>query len=141
MSIPLALAALAAVIAIPLVGDADVEPTTIAAPVVDSQDLAAGQSALRAYRNSETGGIEVGPAGVAGLPLDPDTREALRRDSEGLVEVHHPDGSVSVNLQGRFQNVAVVHIGEDGKAMICTEHAHGVERALDGRTNQTLEVE
>jgi hypothetical protein len=34
--------------------------------------------------------------------------------TEGLVQVRHADGSVSMDLQGRFQNVAVVKMNTDG---------------------------
>ena len=36
------------------------------------------------------------------------------QSSEGLTAVHHPDGSVSVDLQERFQNVAVARRNADG---------------------------
>jgi hypothetical protein len=38
----------------------------------------------------------------------------LNKSSEGLVTVQHPDGSVSMDLQGRFQNVAVARVNKDG---------------------------
>ena len=38
----------------------------------------------------------------------------LNKSTDGLVQVQHPDGSVSVDLQGRFQNVAVVRVNKDG---------------------------
>ncbi len=38
----------------------------------------------------------------------------LNQSTEGLVEVQHPDGSVSVDLEGRFQNVTVARINKDG---------------------------
>ena len=75
------------------------------------------------------------PPGVAGMVIgiDPETgkfgmptREQLKELSEleqlrldhspaDLVEVHHPDGSVSVDLQGRFQEFMTVRVGPDGK--------------------------
>jgi len=36
------------------------------------------------------------------------------KSSEGLVEVQNPDGSISMDLQGRFQNVTVARENEDG---------------------------
>ena len=36
------------------------------------------------------------------------------KSSEGLVEEHNADGSISVDLQGRFQNVTVARENEDG---------------------------
>ena len=38
----------------------------------------------------------------------------LNKSTEGLVQEKHPDGSVSVDLQGRFQNVAVARVNADG---------------------------
>jgi hypothetical protein len=42
--------------------------------------------------------------------------EALKdnKSTDGLVQVQNPDGSVSMNLQGRFQNVAVAKKNDDG---------------------------
>ena len=38
----------------------------------------------------------------------------LNNSTEGLVEVHHADGSVSMDLQGRFQHVMVARTEADG---------------------------
>ena len=38
----------------------------------------------------------------------------LNKSSEGLVEEHHADGSVTVDLQGRFQSVTVARENADG---------------------------
>jgi hypothetical protein len=38
----------------------------------------------------------------------------LNKSSKGLVEIQHSDGSVSMDLQGRFQNVTVARINKDG---------------------------
>ena len=38
----------------------------------------------------------------------------LNQSTEGLVQVQHPDGSVSMDLEGRFQNVTVARINKDG---------------------------
>jgi hypothetical protein len=41
-------------------------------------------------------------------------RGMLNQSTEGLVQVTHADGSVSMDLEGRFQNVMVARIDEDG---------------------------
>jgi hypothetical protein len=41
-------------------------------------------------------------------------KKMINQSTEGLVQVQHPDGSVSVDLEGRFQNVAVARINKDG---------------------------
>jgi hypothetical protein len=38
----------------------------------------------------------------------------LDNSTDGLVQVRHADGSVSMDLQGRFQNVTVVKVNTDG---------------------------
>jgi cell division protein FtsN len=41
-------------------------------------------------------------------------KKMLNRSTDDLVEVHHPDGSVSMELKDHFQNVAVARVNEDG---------------------------
>jgi hypothetical protein len=55
-------------------------------------------------------------------PLTPEEAEKLaaglkpmlNQSTEGLVQIQHADGSVSMDLQGRFQNVAVARMNKDG---------------------------
>jgi hypothetical protein len=60
--------------------------------------------------------------GKLGLPnqeqmrrLSESEQARLSHSSIGLVEVHHPDGSVSVDVGDRFQEFETVRIGPDGK--------------------------
>jgi len=63
--------------------------------------------------------------GLLGMP-SPEQMQALGLDQSpayddsdvGLVEVHHPNGTVSVDLQGRFQEYSVVRITPDGKKIM-----------------------
>ena len=41
-------------------------------------------------------------------------RSMLNKSTDGLVQEQHADGSVSMDLQGRFQNVAVARVEADG---------------------------
>jgi hypothetical protein len=41
-------------------------------------------------------------------------KKMINQSSEGLVEVQHSDGSVSMDLDGHFQNVTVARINKDG---------------------------
>jgi hypothetical protein len=53
-------------------------------------------------------------------------RTLLSRSSVGLVEEHRPDGTVHVDLQGRFQDYMTVRIGPDGsKAFGCVDDTTG----------------
>jgi hypothetical protein len=50
-------------------------------------------------------------------------KELINQSTEGLVEVHHADGSVSVNLEDRFQNVTVARVNKDGSiAQSCVDN-------------------
>lgn len=41
-------------------------------------------------------------------------KRMLNKSTEGLVQEHHADGSTSLDLQGRFQNVTVARENQDG---------------------------
>jgi len=65
------------------------------------------------------------------LPLSAAERNAISRSLAGLVPVRHADGSVSVDLQGRFQEFAVVHLAADGKPVVrCLDDSAAARRAL-----------
>ena len=66
--------------------------------------------------------VQVDPQTGQIKPLSPEEAKRLadglkvmlNNSTEGLVEVHHADGSVSMDLQGRFQHVMVARIEADG---------------------------
>lgn len=71
------------------------------------------------------------PEPIRRLPLSAAEQNALSRSFVGLQEMRHHDGSVSVDLQGRFQEFAVVHLGADGKPVYrCLDDTSTVRRAL-----------
>lgn len=41
-------------------------------------------------------------------------KQLVNQSTEGLVAVHHADGSISMDLQGRFQNVLLAKKEDDG---------------------------
>ncbi len=113
--------------------------------VADDTAIQPGTAALRATINPETGEIEISSKAPK-TTLDIQTVESLRRDTEGLKPVVHPNGAVSVNLEGRFQSVSVVRIDKNGKRIVCTEDAGEIEKAIreetaaDSEKAQTPEV-
>lgn len=108
------------------------ESGTVATKAASSTESAAGSAALRAYLDPETGEIAVGPSTASELELDPETENAIRRDDQGLVQVRHADGSVSMDLQGRYQSVAIARRNADGTVTVCTDDAARAEQAING---------
>src|SRR6185295_11916788 len=130
------------------------QATTVQAPEVSArpavETVATGNRApaapatggtVLAPRPPATAGMVVGidpETGQLGMPT-PEQMQKLSElqqpqvdhSAEGLVEVHHPDGSVSVDLQGRFQEYATVRVGPDGKLIYqCVDGAENAKRAV-----------
>ncbi len=68
--------------------------------------VASGGAALRVQMDPETGEF-VPVTGLDKAELDRQMKQQLNRSTVGLQEVHHPDGRVSVDLEGRFQSLSV----------------------------------
>jgi hypothetical protein len=90
---------------------ASAHPVKVRATHVTTQSAAG----MRIFRDPETG--ELGPpsaAQAAELSAKRAGTEDLEFSGAGLQEVHHPDGSVSMDLQGRFQEYAVIRRDANG---------------------------
>jgi hypothetical protein len=98
----------------------------------NSPDLAPGNAAMRAYVDPETGVLT--QSHVPGdQSADLGVENSLSRSTEGLVEVTHPDGHVSVHLQGRFQSASVARINSDGQVeTTCVETQAEADTFLNG---------
>lgn len=74
------------------------------------------------YVNVQVGGksLRVNAQTLQQGPLTQDQSQAIadalrgNKSTDGLVEVQHPDGSISMDLQGRFKNVALAKRNDDG---------------------------
>ncbi|HUQ50062.1 MAG TPA: hypothetical protein VM056_05045 [Terriglobales bacterium] len=52
----------------------------------------------------------------------------------GLTPVQHPDGMISLDLQGRYQNITIAKIEADGSISTeCVSSKHEAERFLTGK--------
>ena len=109
--------------------------STIVAVFALGTTAAVSLRAKRPASNAQTNDIHPSAPSrvVAPVPLDsqtgqvrPLTQEEAQRlaaaikqlanqSTDGLQSVRHADGSVSMDLQGRFQNIAVAKLDEDGK--------------------------
>ena len=78
---------------------------------------------------------ETGALGMPEHELQELTVEELqaqaRHEAEGLVTVRHPDGSESIEHQGRFTDYTVVRMGPGGRPLYtCVSGPHGIQNAL-----------
>lgn len=96
-----------------------------------SATTATGQSVARAYIDPETRKLGSPPPGIVPLGLSIAEQNKLSRSEAGLEKRQLPDGTLLVNLQGRFQNMSVVSKTRDGKTHItCNHSADDVEHNL-----------
>ena len=66
--------------------------------------------------------------------------EALRenKSTDGLVQTQHPDGTVSIDLQGRFQNVMLAKKNDDGSvSQACVDNAEAAAAFLQSKGSTT----
>jgi hypothetical protein len=49
-------------------------------------------------------------------------KQMINQSTEGLTEVHHSDGSVSLNLEDRFQNVSVAKVTNGRLSQSCVDN-------------------
>ena len=96
-----------------------------------ASSLRAKQQASRAQTSAARANLRFRVG--APVPLDPQTgqvrpltpeeaqrlatgiQQLVNQSTDKLQSVRHADGSVSMDLQGRFQNIAVAKLDEDGK--------------------------
>ncbi|HEX6790393.1 MAG TPA: hypothetical protein VF247_03705 [Candidatus Krumholzibacteria bacterium] len=103
--------------------------------------MAPASDGMRVYLDPETGDMTAQPTDAAVAELDAALANTLRADDEGLTVEHHPDGSLSLDLQGRYGDVTMVRIGENGVQTICNNDADQILKNLNDKTSPTgLEV-
>jgi hypothetical protein len=90
-----------------------------------------GQSGAWLHINPETGKLGGPPPGIDPPGLSIAEQHRLSRSEEGLEKQQLPDGTLLVNLQGRFQSMSVVSKTPDGKMHItCSHSVDDVEHKL-----------
>jgi len=77
-----------------------------------------GAAAMRMYLDSD-GNVTSTPTEDAVLTLDPEMENLLRHDSEGLNQTTRPDGTVFLDTAGRYGDVMVMRVGENGRQTVC----------------------
>lgn len=88
------------------------EQTANQAPAEVAPTVAA--AGLVAYIDPATGGLTATPTEEQRAAMRTALAALVNDSDEGLVEVTLPDGSVVMDLQGRFQEAVVVQVASDG---------------------------
>lgn len=105
-------AAMASVVSAPVAAPLPVAaPARIARP---EPSTVAGAMGMRIFRDPETGGISP-PNAAESAVLEMDSNS---EDMAGLTQVTLPDGSIMVDLQGRFQESMVMQIAPNGQRTV-----------------------
>jgi hypothetical protein len=121
-----AIGALTGIVAIGLIVAAGTADQAVSPAVAESAPPADGSSTSQvtttpgsagmwAAIDPETGDLIPVPAGTVTKARDAELARMLSRSTDGLEEVVLPDGSVMVDLQGRFMNASVATIDENGE--------------------------
>lgn len=95
-----------------------------------------GAAAMRIYLDSD-GNVTSTPTDDAVMTIDPDMENLLRHDSEGLTTTTLPNGGVFINTEGRYGDVVVLRVGENGKQTVCVNGEKGYVNSLTDKTTPT----
>lgn len=98
---------------------------------------APGSSAMRVYLDPETGEVTSTPTADATFEIEAALDNALRHDTEGLAQVSHTGGAVSINLDGRYNDVMVVRVDANGKQEFCTGDVKTLAKGMTDTTTPT----
>jgi len=121
-----------------LVGAEETGATTVAggvtaAPLDAAVELPVAAQGMRVYRDPQTGQLGAPPPGVQPPGLSAAELRSLNRSDRGLQARTLPGGGVAVDLQGRYQSMAVATVGAEGQAAVnCAVTPAQAEAALQG---------
>jgi hypothetical protein len=117
-----------------------------AAPPRAAEGAAPAQKPAGGFVTVEVGGktLRVNPQTLQQGPLTQEQSQAIadalkdNKSTEGLVEVRHADGSVSMDLQDRFQNVVLAKRNDDGSvSTACVDNSEAASAFLQSRETTT----
>jgi hypothetical protein len=100
------------------VGETSVSSSAPAVPSDRPDQAPVAAQGMRVYRDPQTGRLGSPPPGVQPPGLSIAEQRMLSRSDQGLQLRTLPRGGVAVDLQGRYQNMAVATVGVDGKAAV-----------------------
>jgi len=110
-----------------------------AAPAGQAVKAPVGAAGMQVFLDPATGKMR--PATAQEMKMMSDRLKAfLSRSSENLKAQEHPNGMISIDLQGGFMNVWVASIGADGKVTnACVNDYAAAEAILSGQAAPAYE--
>jgi hypothetical protein len=106
---------------------------------VQSTTVSTPGAAMRIYLDND-GNVTSTPTEDAVLTLDPEMDNLLRHDSEGLTQTTRPDGTVFLDTAGRYGDVVVLRVGENGKQTVCVNDPKALVNTMTSTAPTGLEV-
>jgi hypothetical protein len=86
-------------------------------------------AAMRIYLDSEGNATSTPPADAV-LTVDPAMEHLLRHDSDGLDYVTRPDGAQGLVNDGRYGDVLVLRVDENGRQVVCINDAKALANTM-----------
>jgi len=112
-------------------GDESSTPGVLAAPLETVPQTPVAAQGMQVYRDPQTGRLGPPPPGVQPPGLSVAEQRMLNRSDVGLQSRTLPGGGVAVDLQGRYQSMAVATVGADGQSVVnCAVTPAQAETAL-----------
>ena len=89
---------------------------------------------LQAFADPKTGKLISEPSPEQIQALEIAVSEMLSQEGDDLPVVQLPDGSLTVDLEGRFMEIAIATVAPDSKLMVgCVNHPNQVKQVLKSR--------
>ena len=107
--------------------DPQAQPAEASTPATQAAPVAAAPAAgMLAFRDPVTGQLRPPTADELDA-IRPQLEALFNQSSEGLEQIEMPDGSVMVDLQGRFASAVVATVAADGTVTTeCVQSAEGL---------------
>ena len=117
-----------------------VQPDGASSDAPHELTLAPGDQGLRAHIDPVTGQFTAPPPGVSRSLADPE-RRMLNRSDVGLQSRTLADGTVILDLEGRFMSLAVATLGTaEGVSVDCVQDSARAEACLTDQTEGRSEA-
>ena len=100
------------------------ETAPVASTPAKAPMAAPGSASMILVVDPETGRLGLPAGGQQALTIE-ELQSLARAEAEGLVTLRNPDGSETLNHEGRFADHSIARVGPDGKVTYGCVHGEG----------------